>query len=56
MDQLVLWKGNNNITRIAMRWTPKGKQSRGVPKTTWHRTVEKGPLGSSITAGAPLKN
>ena len=51
----VLRKGNNNIARIAMRWTPEGKRSRGRPKTTWRRTVEKG-LTSSVTAGAPLKN
>ena len=25
-----------------MRWTPEGKRSRGRPKTTWRRTVEKG--------------
>ena len=30
------------IARIAMRWTPEGKRSRGRPKTTWRRTVEKG--------------
>ena len=38
----VLRRGNNNIARIAMRWTPEGKRSRGRPKTTWHGTVEKG--------------
>ena len=38
----VLRKGNNNITRIAMRWTPEGKRSRGRPKTTCRRIVEKG--------------
>ena len=38
----VLRKGNNNIARITMRWTPEGKRSRGRPKTTWRRTVEKG--------------
>ena len=38
----MLRKGNNNIARIAMRWTPEGKQSRGRPKRTWCRTVEKG--------------
>ena len=38
----VLRKGNNNIARIAMRWTPEGKRSRGRPKPTWRGTVEKG--------------
>ena len=38
----MLRKGNNNIARIAMRWTPQGKRNRGRPKTTWRRTVEKG--------------
>ena len=38
----VLQKGNNNIARIAMRWTPEGKRRRGRPKTTWRRIVEKG--------------
>lgn len=36
----VLRKGNNNIARTAMRWTPEGKRRRGRPKTTWRRTVE----------------
>ena len=40
----VLRKGNNNIARIAMRWTPEGKRGRGLLEQ------------SSITAGAPLKN
>ena len=38
-------KASNNIARIAMHFTPEGKQSRGRPKTTWHRTVEKRPRG-----------
>ena len=25
----------------AMTWTPEGKRTRGGPKTTWRRTVEK---------------
>ena len=40
----VLRKGNNNIARIAMRWTPEGKRGRGLLEQ------------SLITAGAPLKN
>ena len=50
----MLRKGNNNIARIAMRWTPEGKRNRGRPKTTWRRTVEK--VLRELTAGAPLKN
>ena len=37
----VMRKASNNIARIAMQWTPEGKRSRGRPKTTWRRTVEK---------------
>ena len=37
----VMPKASNNIAKIAMHWTPEGKRSRGHPKTTWHRTVEK---------------
>ena len=37
----VMRKASNNIARIAMHWTPEGKRSRGRPKTTWCRTVEK---------------
>ena len=37
----VMRKASNNIARIATRWTPEGKRSRGRPKTTWRRTVEK---------------
>lgn len=38
----MMLKATSNIARIAMRWTPEGKRSRGRPKTTWRRTVEKG--------------
>ena len=43
MDQHVPWKGNN-ITRIAMRWTPEGKQSRGVPKNNLAQNCRKGTI------------
>ena len=29
-----------NITRVALHWTPEGRRKRGRPKTTWRRTVE----------------
>ena len=36
----VLCKDANSITKVAIHWTPEGKQKRGRPKTTWQRTVE----------------
>jgi hypothetical protein len=30
----------SNITRIALRWTTQGNRPRGIPKTTWRRTIE----------------
>ena len=35
----VLRKDANSITKVAIRWTPEGKQKRGRPKTTMGRTV-----------------
>jgi hypothetical protein len=37
----VLRMDNNRNARIALNWTPEGKRSRGRPKETWRRTVEK---------------
>uniref|UniRef100_A0A8W8MZV1 DUF6451 domain-containing protein n=1 Tax=Magallana gigas TaxID=29159 RepID=A0A8W8MZV1_MAGGI len=37
----VLRKITDNITRIALQWTPEGKRKPGRPKNTWRRTVEK---------------
>ena len=34
-------KEPSNITRQALRWNPAGKRSRGRPRQTWRRTVEK---------------
>ena len=31
----VLRKKSDNITRIALHWTPEGKRKRGRPKHTW---------------------
>ena len=36
----VLREDANSITKVAIHWTPEGKQKRGRPKTTWRRTVE----------------
>ena len=36
----VLRKGNEDITKIALRWTPDGRRKRGRPKETWRRMIE----------------
>ena len=36
----VLRMDAQNITRVALHWTPEGRRKRGRPKTTWRRTVE----------------
>ena len=36
----VLRKPADDMTRVALRWTPEGKRKQGRPKTTWRRTVE----------------
>ncbi|XP_048772817.1 uncharacterized protein LOC125678421 [Ostrea edulis] len=36
----VLRKGGDDVTKIALRWTPDGKRKRGHPKETWRRMVE----------------
>ena len=36
----VLRRPPTAISRVALRWTPAGKRSRGRPKETWRRTVE----------------
>lgn len=45
----VLRKGDNSITRTAIRWTPAGRRRRRRPKT-WRRTSEAEPnnLGHSL--------
>ena len=30
-----------SIAKAALHWTPEGKRTRGRPKITWRRTVEK---------------
>ena len=37
----ILRQDQNNDCNVAMTWTPEGKRTRGGPKTTWRRTVEK---------------
>ena len=36
----VMRKSQDDITRVALRWTPEGKRRQGRPKITWRRTVE----------------
>jgi len=36
----VLRRKLNNITHVALHWTPEGKRKRGRPKNTWRRAVE----------------
>jgi hypothetical protein len=37
----ILRKRTDDITRVALRWTPKGKEERQTQKPAWRRTVEK---------------
>ena len=36
----MLYKDANSITKVAIHWTPEGKQKHGRLKTAWRRTVE----------------
>ena len=36
----VLLRENNNISKVALRWTPEGKRKKARPKSTWRRTEE----------------
>lgn len=36
----VMRKESDDITKIALRWTPDGRRKRGRPKETWRRMVE----------------
>ena len=37
----VLRMNNQQNPRIALTWAPEGKRTRGRPKVTWRRTVER---------------
>jgi hypothetical protein len=52
----VLRKPANNITKVALRWTPEGKRKPGRPKNTWRRTVEKEMKDQKITRGELERN
>ena len=30
---------SDHIPRVALKWTPTGKRSKGRPKTTWRRSI-----------------
>ena len=36
----VIRKPSEDMTKVAIRWTPEVKRKRGRPKTTWRRTIE----------------
>ena len=36
----VLRKPSEDMTKVALRWTPEGKRKRGRPKTKWRHTIE----------------
>ncbi len=40
------------VPRVVLRWTPQGKRSRGRPKETWRRTVQKDLLEHGLTMEA----
>ncbi|KAL9967989.1 hypothetical protein ACROYT_G026312 [Oculina patagonica] len=42
----------DSVPRVALRWTPQGKRSRGRPKETWRRTVQKDLLERGLTMEA----
>jgi hypothetical protein len=51
----VLRTDNNRNAMIALNWKPEGKRSRGRPKETWRRTVEKGRKELGLDSWAAVK-
>lgn len=45
----VLRREQEGISRVALRWTPEGGRRRGLPKTTWRRTVEEEMKSMGLT-------
>ena len=41
MTGIVLRMEADSMQRVVLRWTPQGKRSRGSPKLTWRRTMER---------------
>jgi hypothetical protein len=47
----VLRKPSEDLTKVALRWTPEGKRQRGRPKPTCRRTIEN-EINEKDTPGA----
>jgi hypothetical protein len=47
----VLRKPSEDMTKVALRWTPEGGKKRGRPKTTWRRTIENEIMERGYTWG-----
>ena len=48
----VLRKPSEDMTKVALRWTPERNRKRGRPKTTWRRTIENEIKEREDTPGA----
>lgn len=48
-------KQTNNITPVALRWTPEGKSREDRLRSTWRRTVEKELKDINLTLGEVKK-
>ncbi|KAL9960526.1 hypothetical protein ACROYT_G033998 [Oculina patagonica] len=48
----VLRMAPNRIPNVALSWAPSGKRSRGQPRETWRRTVEKERAELGLTSWA----
>jgi hypothetical protein len=47
----VLRKPSEDMTKVALRWTPEGNRKRRRPKTTWRRTIDKNQFHQSGQIG-----
>ena len=48
----ILRMPNHRVPKIALKWTPAtGKRSRGRPKCTWRRTIERDLKARGLTMG-----
>ena len=46
---------HSSLPRTALHWTPQGKRSRGRPKETWRRSIEKELKSRGMTLGSALR-
>lgn len=51
----VLRKAPQSTTRTALHWTQEGKRKRGIPRTSWRRTVESELKAMQQTCGSITK-